>query len=124
MIERVKRGYARILRVPILGTAIGGVVRGIKRLLGLPSARTVDRVEMLQAAISGLKTENERLNERVACLEAETRRLSHYDDQLALLLEIVEARSASKPRKTRSVSAGKSASRNATRRKSTSGDAK
>lgn len=82
--------YARLLRVPVLGALAGKTVRGTKRLLGIPMFRSVDRIEMLQSALVGLKNENERLNSRVIALEKEQVRLQAFDNQLACIIEVIE----------------------------------
>lgn len=90
--EFLRRVYNRILRIPIIGFIVGKIVRGTKRFLGIPPARSVDRFEMLQSALVGLKNENERLIRRIEEIEKEQLRLRQYNTQLACVVELLEAR--------------------------------
>jgi len=88
----IRHLYGRIIRTPIIGVFLRVPVRFVKRLFGLPTAQEADRIEMLQAALAGLKTENEWLAKRVEALEFETRRQRQYDHQLTTMVELLSAR--------------------------------
>lgn len=95
---KLKELYARLIRLRIVGPFVSGPVRFTKRVLGKPIIHAVDRVEMLAAASSSLRTRADRFEDALAQQQRQIDELTRYCDQLAAVIEAQQARNgAAKP---------------------------
>ena len=82
--------YARLLRVPIVGRVAAVMVRGTKKVLKISGPQTVDRIDMVQTALGGIKSQLDRQADDMHELRRMVSEQRRTISQLTVMIEMYQ----------------------------------